>query len=160
MTRANRPNLELAMARLKPGDVLAVASLDRVGRSLSHVIAVVNGLQARGIGFVSVAEAMDSRDAGGAGLAHVFEALAQFERNVVKERARDGLSAAGANGRAIGRRPVITPEKLKLAKSFIADGLTVREAAARIKVSKTVLYDALRANARLPAARGELVGTE
>ena len=76
---------------------------------------------------------------------HIFGALGQFERDLIQERTRAGLAAAAARGRKSGRKPVITDEKLKRARSMVGKGLTVREIATRLKVGKTALYEALRA---------------
>ena len=75
---------------------------------------------------------------------HLFGALGQFDRDLIRERTRAGLAAAAARGRKGGRKPVIDPEKLARARSMIAKGLTVREAASRLRVGKTALYEALR----------------
>jgi DNA invertase Pin-like site-specific DNA recombinase len=89
--------------------------------------------------------------AGGRLIFHVFGALGQFERDLIRERTRAGLAAAAARGRKGGRKPVVTPDKLKRAQALLAQGLNVREAAMRLKVSKTALYQALAA-ARVEAA--------
>lgn len=136
--------LALALERVRQGDTLAVARLDRFGRSLSRTIATINELLNRGVGFISVAESIDTTGADGPEIIRLFKALGGIERGVVKKNGRTGLVAANT-GR--GRPPVITPEKFKLAQSLIASGLTVREAAVHIEVSKTVLYDALRTSA-------------
>ncbi|MFW9595320.1 MAG: recombinase family protein [Macromonas sp.] len=144
-TKAERPGLAAALAYLRDGDVLVVWRLDRLGRSLPHLIEVVDGLQARGVGFRSLTEDMDTTTPGGRLVFHVFGALGQFERDLIRERTRAGLAAAAARGRKGGRKPVVTADKLQRAKAHMAQGLTVREAAARVKVSKTSLYVALQA---------------
>ncbi len=121
--------------------------LNATDPSLPHLIETVAALEARGVGFRSLTEAIDTTTPGGRLIFHIFGALGQFERDLIRERTRAGLDAAVARGRKGGRKPVLTGEKLRRAKALIAQGLTVREAAARIKVSKTVLYDALRAGA-------------
>lgn len=153
----NLQGLALALERVQQGDTLAVARLDRFGRSLSRTVATINELLDRGVGFISVAESIDTTGANGPEIVRLFEALSRIERGIVKKNGRAGLVTVNT-GR--GRPPVITPEKFKLAQSLIASGLTVREAAVRIEVSKTVLYDALRANT--PASNGgdELVDVE
>ena len=144
-TKAERPGLAAALAYLREGDVLVVWRLDRLGRSLPHLIEVVDGLQARGVGFRSLTEDMDTTTPGGRLVFHVFGALGQFERDLIRERTRAGLAAAAARGRKGGRKPVVTADKLQRAKAYMAHGLTVREAATRVKVSKTSLYVALQA---------------
>lgn len=141
--RADRPGLSGALAYLRQGDVLVIWKFDRLGRSIRHLIDVVADLDRRGIGLRSLTEAVDTTTSGGRLLFHIFGALAQFERDLIIERTSAGLRAAEARGRKGGRRPVITPDKLRRARRHIADGLTVREAAARLKVGKSALYDAL-----------------
>jgi DNA invertase Pin-like site-specific DNA recombinase len=143
--RADRPGLAAALAYARNGDVLAVWRLDRLGRSLPHLIEVIEDLQARGVGFRSLTESIDTTTAGGRLIFHVFGALGQFERDLIRERTRAGLAAAAARGRRGGRRPVVTPEKLRRARELVASGLNVREASARLKVGKTALYAALQA---------------
>jgi DNA invertase Pin-like site-specific DNA recombinase len=149
--RTDRPGLAAALSYVRSGDVLVVWKLDRLGRSLPHLIETVTGLEARGIGFRSLTEAIDTTTSGGRLIFHIFGALGQFERDLIRERTRVGLAAAVTRGRRGGRKPVITAEKLRRARTLIAQGLTVREAAARIKVGKTVLYKALGAE---PIGRG------
>jgi hypothetical protein len=114
------------------------------GRSLPHLIETVSALEKRAVGFRSLTEAIDTTTPGGRLVFHLFGALEQFERDLIRERTRAGLAAAEARGRKGGRKPVITADKLKRAREIIDKGLTVREAAVRLKVGKTALYDALR----------------
>jgi DNA invertase Pin-like site-specific DNA recombinase len=142
--RTDRPGLRNALDYTREGDVLIVWKLDRLGRSLPHLIETVSALEKRGVGFRSLTEAIDTTTPGGRLVFHLFGALGQFERDLIRERTRAGLSAAEARGRKGGRKPVITADKLKRAREIIEKGLTVREAAVRLKVGKTALYDALR----------------
>ena len=142
--KADRPGLADALAYLRDGDVLAVWRLDRLGRSLPHLIETIAALEARGVGFRSLTEAIDTTTPGGRLIFHVFGALGQFERDLIRERTKAGLTAAAARGRKGGRKPVVTADKLQRARQHMADGLNVREAAARLKVSKTALYAALQ----------------
>jgi DNA invertase Pin-like site-specific DNA recombinase len=128
---------------VRDGDTLVIWKLDRLGRSMSHLIETVNDLERRGIGLRSLTEGFDTTTTGGRLVFHVFGALGQFERDLIRERTRAGLDTAAARGRKGGRKPVVTPEKLKRARQLIAQGLKVREAAARLKVGKTALYEAL-----------------
>lgn len=141
--RADRPGLRAALDYAREGDVLVTWKLDRLGRSLPHLIETVAALEQRGVGFRSLTEAIDTTTPGGRLLFHLFAALGQFERDLIRERTRAGLAAAAARGRTGGRRPVVTEEKLRRARVLIAKGLTVREAATRLKVGKTALYEAL-----------------
>jgi len=104
----------------------------------------VAALAARGVGFRSLTEAIDTTTPGGRLVFHLFGALGQFERDLIRERTRAGLAAAAARGRKGGRKPVVTDDKLRRARALLAQGLTVREAAGRVRVGKTVLYEALR----------------
>jgi DNA invertase Pin-like site-specific DNA recombinase len=142
--KADRPGLNEAMAFLRKGDTLVVWKLDRLGRSMKHLVETVTNLGDRGVGFRSLTEGVDTTTTGGTLVFHLFGALAQFERDLIIERTQAGLKAAATRGRKGGRKPVVTPKKLEQARAHISDGLTVREAAARLKISKTSLYNALR----------------
>lgn len=140
---AERTGLGEALAWLREGDTLIVWKLDRLGRSLPHLIETLNSLGERGVGFKSLTEGVDTGTPSGRLVFHIFGALAEFERDLIRERTGAGLAAAAARGRKGGRRPVITPEKLARAKALLEEGLNVREAAGRIKVGKSALYAAL-----------------
>jgi DNA invertase Pin-like site-specific DNA recombinase len=143
--KSERPGLTDALAYLRHGDALIVWKLDRLGRSMAHLIETVRALEAKGVGFRSLTEGVDTTTPGGVLVFHLFGALAQFERDLIRERTAAGLKAAEARGRKGGRKPVVTPDKLARARAHLANGLTVREAAARLKVGKTALYEALSA---------------
>jgi len=142
--KAYRAGLRSALDYARDGDVLIVWKLDRLGRSLPHLIETVTALEKRGVGFRSLTEAIDTTTPGGRLVFHLFGALGQFERDLIRERTRAGLAAAAARGHKGGRKPVVTGEKLERARAIIGKGLTVREAATRLKVGKTALYKALR----------------
>src|SRR5215212_5814324 len=131
---------------VREGDVLVVWKLDRLGRSLAHLIETVTMLEQRGVGFRSITEAIDTTTSGGRLIFHMFGALGQFERDLIRERTRAGLTAAAARGRKGGRKPVVTLEIVRKARVLIAQGPNVREAAARLRVGKTALYEALAAS--------------
>jgi len=143
--RAERPALAAALSYLRDGDVLVVWKLDRLGRSMAHLIETVGALERRGVGLRSLTEAIDTTTPGGRLIFHVFGALGQFERDLIRERTHAGLTAAAERGRKGGRKPVVTPEKLRRARALKAQGLNVREVAVRLKVGKTALYEALAA---------------
>ena len=149
--KAERPGLAAALGHVRRGDTLVTWKLDRLGRSMGHLIETVRALEARGVGFRSLTEGVDTTTPGGTLVFHLFGALAQFERDLIRERTGAGLRAAEARGRKGGRRPVVTPDKLLRARAHLAQGLTVREAAARLKIGTTALYAALRG---LGEARG------
>ena len=141
---ADRTGLQAALRYVRDGEVLVVWKLDRLGRSLPDLIETVTGLARRGVGFRSLTEAIDTTTPGGRLVFHIFGALGQFERDLIQERTRAGLAAAAARGRKGGRKPAVTDDKLRRARQHVAKGLTVREAATRVKVSKTALYEALK----------------
>lgn len=143
--RTDRAGLQAALDYVRDGDVLVTWKLDRLGRSLPHPIETVAALDKRGVGFRSITEAIDTTTPGSRLVFHLLGALGQFERDLIQERTRAGLAAAAARGRTGGRKPVVTEDKLKRAEALIAKGLTVREAAVRLKVGKTALYEALNA---------------
>ena len=141
--RVDRPGLRAALDYAREGDVLVAWRLDRLGRSLPHLIETVAALERRGVGFRSLTEAIDTTTPGGRLVFHLFAAPGRFERDLIRERTRAGLKAAAARGGKGGRKPVVTEEKLRRARGLLARGLTVREAAARVRVGKTALYEAL-----------------
>src|SRR3712207_6335019 len=103
---ADRPGLAEALAYTRPGDTLVVWRLDRLGRSLRHLIETVTDLEQRGVGFKSLTEAIDTTSPGGKLIFHIFGALAEFERDLIRERTRAGLVAARTRGRTGGRPKV------------------------------------------------------
>ena len=143
-SKTERPGLTASLEYLRDGDVLVVWRLDRLGRSLPHLIEIISALESHGVGFRSLTESIDTTTPGGRLIFHVFGALGQFERDLIRDRTKAGLAAAAARGRKGGRKPVITAEKLQKAREHMANGLNVREAAARIKIGKTALYAALQ----------------
>ncbi len=120
--KADRPGLSEALAYARPGDALVVWRLDRLGRSLPDLVRIVGELEQRGVGFESVTEKIETGTAAGRLVFHVFAALAEFERNITRERTLAGLAAARARGRC-GGRPGIAPEKLAALVSLAADPL-------------------------------------
>lgn len=141
---AVRPGLDKAMEYLRPADILVVWKIDRLGRSLPHLIKVVEDLRARGVGFRSLTNVgMDTTSSEGRLLFGVFAALADFERELIRERTRAALIARKARGIVGGRRNSVTPAILEKAYALMnknGKALTVREAAAVLKVSKSALY--------------------
>lgn len=116
-----RPGLKEAMEFLREGDVLVVFKLDRLGRSLKNLIELVNEMGARKIGFKSLSENIDTSIAGGKLIFHIFGAVAEFERDLIRDRTKAGLAAARARGRAGGRPKKLTDEKIRMAKQLHAD---------------------------------------
>lgn len=148
----DRPELAAALDYLRQGDTLAVYSLSRLGRSIPHLIEVVESLDQRGIAFRCVVESFDTSTASGRLVFHLFAMLAQFERDLIRERAAAGRQAAKDRGRTGGRPKVVTPDRLAAAKSLIAADHTVKAAAAAVNVSRASLYRALEAERAAMAA--------
>ena len=142
--KTERPGLNAALSFLRDGDTLVVWKLDRLGRSMTHLLQTVTDLECRGVGFRSLTENVDTTTPTGRLVFHIFGALGQFERDLIRERTNAGLTAAAARGRKGGRPVAATPEKIVRARHLITSGLTVREAAARVKVGKSALYAALK----------------
>ena len=139
--RADRPILEQVLDQLRPGDTLVVWKLDRLGRSLRHLVDTVTGLAERGIGFCSLQEAIDTTTPGGKLVFHVFAALVEFERDLIRERTTAGLAAARARGRHGGRPSVLTGHKLQVAEEMYRSGqYTVTAIASTLGVSRAAIY--------------------
>jgi DNA invertase Pin-like site-specific DNA recombinase len=139
--RADRPVLEQLLDQLRPGDTLVVWKLDRLGRSLRHLVDTVTGLAERGIGFRSLQEAIDTTTPGGKLVFHVFAALAEFERDLIRERTSAGLAAARARGRHGGRPSVMTAHKARVAQEMYRSGqYTVAVIATTLGVSRASIY--------------------
>lgn len=146
----DRPEMKAALRHLREGDTLVVWKLDRLARSMKQLIETIEGLEAKGVGFKSVTEAIDTTTPGGRLLFHVFGALAEFERSIIRERTRAGLDAARARGRKGGRPPKLTEKDLKAARAMLLDrSITVEEVARQLRVSPATLYR------HLPAARAQ-----
>jgi DNA invertase Pin-like site-specific DNA recombinase len=135
--RTDRPTLEQLLDQLRPGDTLVVWKLDRLGRSLRHLVDTVTGLADRGVGFRSLQEAIDTTTPGGKLVFHVFAALAEFERDLIRERTAAGLAVARARGCHGGRPSVMTPHKLQVAREMYAsEQYTVAAIAKTLGVSR------------------------
>jgi DNA invertase Pin-like site-specific DNA recombinase len=145
--KAERKGLAEALSHLREGDTLVVWRLDRLGRSLPHLIATVEGLKARGVGFVSLTERIDTTTSAGQLVFHVFAALAEFERNLVRERTRAGLDAARSRGKVGGRKPALDAKQVALARALYADtSNSVEDICRTLKVSRTTLWRYVRAD--------------
>ena len=119
---AERPVLADVVGYLRPGDTLVVWRLDRLGRSLQHLIETIAALAARGIGFKSLTEQIDTTTSGGKLVFHVFGALAEFERDLLRERTHAGLAAARARGRTGGRPKALADAKQVAMAQALYDG--------------------------------------
>lgn len=136
----DRPELARLVEQLLPGDTLVVWRLDRLGRSLRHLIDLVTDLDAREVGFRSLTESIDTTTPGGRLVFHLFGALAEFERQLIRDRTLAGLQAARARGRHGGRPPKMTPAKLRQARAMAGSGSTVTEIADVLGVARATVY--------------------
>lgn len=145
---ADRPGLHDALLYLREGDTLVVWRLDRLGRSLKHLIETVTALHERGIGFKSLTENIDTTTSAGKLIFHVFGALAEFERDLIRERTQAGLAAARARGRRGGRprsEALNTPRKIALAQAlYDNNGHTIDDICKALHVSRATLYRYLK----------------
>lgn len=143
----NRPALDQLLARIGSGDVLVIWRLDRLGRSLSHLIVLVATLNTRGAGFASITEAIDTQSASGRLLFHVMGALAEFERALIGERTQAGMAAAKARGAILGRPRRLASTDVAMARATLKAGnTTITELAQRMGVSRSTLTRALKEN--------------
>ena len=139
-----RPGLNQALAVLGEGDVLAVWRLDRLGRSLPHLIELIRELGERGAGFRSLSESIDTTTAGGRLVFHMMGALAEFERALIQERTRAGMRAARARGARVGRKRALSPSQIDHARKLIESGESPSAIARSLKVGRATLYRALK----------------
>lgn len=140
----DRPQLTAALEYLRSGDTLVVWRLDRLGRSLSHLVATMGDLNARGVELISLTEAIDTNTATGRLVFHMAGAFAQFERDLIAERTRAGLASAAQRGRHPGRPTVMTPTKIAAAKVMLEAGQSQRAIAEVLGVSHTSLGRAMK----------------
>lgn len=137
---AARPGLDQALAELDKGDTLVVWRLDRLGRSLPHLVATIDKLTRRGVNLRSLHEAIDTTTPTGRLMVHLIASLAEFERELTIERTIAGLEAAKARGANLGRPTIWTPERAEAATALLAAGATVTQAAAALGVSRATIY--------------------
>ena len=154
--RDMRPGLQQALDYVRPGDCLVVWKLDRLGRSLSHLLHIITTLQVQGVAFRSLTEQMDTTTPQGTFLFSVFGALAQYERVLTQERIRAGLEAARRSGKRGGRPKAISPEQLEAILAALHAGASKASLCRTFGVKRTTLYDALtRAAAQtIPLVQG------
>ncbi|VXC97833.1 site-specific DNA recombinase; e14 prophage [Oceanicaulis sp. 350] len=137
----DRPELHRAIEYLRPGDVLVVWKLDRLARSLRQLIETVEDLQEKGIGFISLTEGIDTTSPGGKLVFHIFGALAEFEREMIRERTKAGLKAAKVRGRKLGRPAALSEAQIEMARAMRATGKhSMTEIARQLDVSRATLY--------------------
>ena len=139
--RSERVGLKTALEYARAGDTLVVWRLDRLGRSLKHLVEIITELDARDVGLRSLQESLDTSSHSGKLLFHIFGALAEFERNLIRERTQAGLQAARARGRKGGRPKALNAEKRALAvKLYDQEEYTVKQVCEMMGVSKPTLY--------------------
>jgi DNA invertase Pin-like site-specific DNA recombinase len=142
--KAERKGLDEALEYVREGDTLVVWRLDRLGRSLKHLIETITKLSNRKIGFKSITENIDTTTSGGKLVFHIFGALAEFERDIIKERTNAGLSAARSRGRLGGRpkaKTLDTPKKVALAQSLYENkDNTIEEICKTLHISRATFY--------------------
>jgi DNA invertase Pin-like site-specific DNA recombinase len=139
--KTERKGLDEVLAYVRKGDTLVVWRLDRLGRSLPHLITTMTGLEERGIGFKSLTENIDTTTSGGKLIFHIFGALAECERNLIRERTNAGLTAARARGRIGGRPKALTPEQRRIAQALYDDPRNpITDICKTFKISKVTLY--------------------
>ncbi len=142
---ADRPGLLKLKELLRPGDILIVWRLDRLGRSLRHLVEWVNTLNEQGIAFKSIHETIDTSSSTGKLTFHLFAALAEFERNLIRERTKAGLEAARARGRQGGRPKKLDKEKRQLAVDLYAGKKhSIKQICASVGITKPTLYKYIR----------------
>jgi DNA invertase Pin-like site-specific DNA recombinase len=139
--KAERTGLDEVLNYVRSGDTLVVWRLDRLGRSLTHLIATITGLSDQHIGFKSVTENIDTISSGGKLVFHIFGALAEFERDIIRERTQAGLTAARARGRKGGRPKALTPKKAQQLRTLYNDKTnTIDEICRTLDISRATLY--------------------
>jgi DNA invertase Pin-like site-specific DNA recombinase len=147
--KTERIGLDEALHYVRKGDTLVVWRLDRLGRSLPHLITTLTDLEQRGIGFKSLTENIDTTTSGGKLIFHIFGALAEFERNLIKERTQAGLTAARDRGKKGGRPKALTERQLGIAWALYSDKhRSISEICQTLKISKATLYRSIKARER------------
>ncbi len=140
-----RPGLAQALEYVRAGDTLVVWRLDRLGRSLSHLIQTTTGLSDRNVGFKSLQEGIDTTTSGGKLVFHIFGALAEFERSLIREKTNAGLKAARARGRNGGRPNALSDHQLLMAKTMLgAPDVSVQQVADHFGLARSTLYTYLK----------------
>lgn len=142
----DRQRLEQALSGLKEGDSLVVWKLDRLGRSVSHLVAIADDFRKRGIDLVSLTEGIDTRTPAGKMIFHVIAAMAEMERDLASERVKSGMQIAAKAGRHMGRPPKITPAKAAAARTLLESGQTLSSIAQALDLSLSSVKRALAAN--------------
>jgi len=140
-----RPGLEQALSFARAGDTIIVWKLDRLGRSIQHLIESINALEKRNIGFKSLQENIDTTTSGGKLIFHIFSALAEFERDLIRDRTKAGLQAARLRGRKGGRKPLLNKQQVeRMMALYQQQENTVTEICKIFSISRPSFYNYLR----------------
>lgn len=141
-TRTSRPELDACLKSLRKGDTLVVWRLDRLGRSLQHLVETITELENEGVAFKSVSDSIDTSSASGKLMFHIFASLAEFERSLISERTKAGLESARKRGRVGGRRPKLNASQREAVRKMMKDPATsVSKVAKDFGVSRATLYN-------------------
>jgi DNA invertase Pin-like site-specific DNA recombinase len=144
--KASRPELDKALAYLRQDDTLVITKLDRLGRSVRNLVELIADLGRRGVDLVVLGQGIDTSTPGGKLMFHVLASIAEFERDLIAERTREGLRAARARGRVGGRRPSYSEEQARQAKRMHGEGeLSAEEIGQVLGVSRATIYRMLKA---------------
>jgi DNA invertase Pin-like site-specific DNA recombinase len=143
----DRPQWSALTEQLRPGDTVVVWKLDRCARSLSHLVAMIENLNDRGVGIRSLTEPIDTTSSSGRLLLHIIGAMAEFERDLIRERTKAGMGAARASGRLVGRPATMSVERVAEARRMLHSGTSKAGVARVLGVSRSTLYRALDADA-------------
>src|SRR5215218_1452312 len=148
-TKAERKGLTEALSHLRSGDTLCVWRLDRLGRSLRHLIDTVTSLQEKGVGFKSLTESIDTTTSGGRLVFNIFGSLAEFEREIIRERTQAGLQSARSRGKVGGRPKALTLKEVQMLRNMAADkSLTVSDICKTLGIGRTTFYRYVKAGER------------
>lgn len=142
--RAARPGLDALLAAARPGDVVVIWRLDRLGRSLAHLATLAADLSGKGIGIRSLTDGVDTGGSTGRLLLGLLATLAEYDRETLRERTKAGMAAAKRRGGHMGRRPSLSPEQVREARRMMAEGRGVREVCRLLRTTSASLYRAMQ----------------
>ncbi len=146
-TKTERKGLTAALSHLRHGDILVVWRLDRLGRSLRHLIDTITELHERGVGFKSLQENIDTTTSGGKLVFHIFGALAEFEREIIRERTQAGLASARSRGKVGGRPKTLSARQVQMLRNMAADkSLTIADICKTLGIGRTTFYRYVKAD--------------
>lgn len=146
--KSDRPKLQQCLEYMRSGDVLVISKLDRLARSLKDLIRIVETLKERDISIISIQDNIETTTAHGKFFFHIFGAVAEFERDLIRQRTNAGLAAARARGRLGGRKPKMTSEKILAAKKLLDGNLPASVVAKQLGVSRATLYNHLKLSSK------------